>query len=212
MRLNVFAKKLTVLAFEMIKDSHENGSKVLDKLLYVGSDEGMDIDSDIEFDFRIFMERGPYNYTGGADNGAELDDEGDEKDPYLMISATLPDDFTNWSELYFDLLDVVRHELEHLKQGGINVRRGGDMEDDAYIRSAITTGLVPEKEYYKLEKEVDAMIQGLWLHAKKAKKPLIDVINRYLDAQLVIGKDKREVLDAWSKRLPALGVDKKYRF
>lgn len=211
-KMNPFAKKLTSIAFELIKDAYENGSKVLDKLIYVGPDEEMDIKSDIEFDFRIFMERGPYNYTGGADNADLPDEDGDYPDPYLMVSATLPDDFSNWSELYMDLLDVVRHELEHLRQGGPNVRKGGWMKDDSHIRAAINVGLVPEKEYYKLEKEVDAMIQGLWLHAKKAKKPLIDVINRYLDAQGVEGEDKKEVLDAWSKRLPALGVSKDQRF
>lgn len=211
-KMNPFAKKLTSIAFELIKDAYENGSKVVDQLLYVGPGEDMDIESDIEFDFRIFMERGPYNYTGGADNAEEPDEDGDYPDPYLMVSATLPDNFTNWSELYMDLLDVVRHELEHLRQGGPNVRKDGWMKDDSHIRAAINVGLVPEKEYYKLEKEVDAMIQGLWLHAKKAKKPLIDVINRYLDAQGVEEEDKKEVLDAWRKRLPALGVTKDQRF
>ena len=129
-----------------------------------------------------------------------------------MVSATLPDDFTNWSELYMDLLDVIRHELEHLKQGGPNVRKGGWMEDDSAVRGLIKVGLLPEKEYYKLEKEVDAMIQGLWAHAKKVKKPLLQVIDRYLSAQGVEGDDREEVLGAWRKRLPALGVPKDQRF
>ena len=211
-KLNPFARKLTSIAFEMVKDAYENGSKVLDKYIYVGPDEDADIESDMEFDFRIFMERGPYNYTGGADNADLPDDEGDYQDPYLMVSATLPDDFTNWSELYMDLLDVIRHELEHLKQGGPNVRKGGWMEDDSAVRGLIKVGLLPEKEYYKLEKEVDAMIQGLWAHAKKERKPLLQVMNRYLSAQGVEGDDREEVLGAWRKRLPALGVPKDQRF
>ena len=211
-KLNPFARKLTSIAFEMVKDAYENGSKVLDKYIYVGPDEDADIESDMEFDFRIFMERGPYNYTGGADNADLPDDEGDYQDPYLMVSATLPDDFTNWSELYMDLLDVIRHELEHLKQGGVNVRKGGWMEDDSAVRGLIKVGLLPEKEYYKLEKEVDAMIQGLWAHAKKERKPLLQVMNRYLSAQGVEGDDREEVLGAWRKRLPALGVSKDQRF
>lgn len=211
-KLNPFAKKLTTISFDLIKSAYENGSKVLDQYIYVGPDEDADIESDIEFDFRIFMERGPYNYTGGADNGDIPDEEGDYQDPYLMVSVTLPDDFTNWSELYMDLLDVIRHELEHLKQGGINVRQGGWMEDDSAVRGLIKVGLLPEKEYYKLEKEVDAMIQGLWAHAKKVKKPLLQVIDRYLSAQGVEGEDREEVLGAWRKRLPALGVPKDQRF
>ena len=211
-KLNPFAKKLTGIAFDLIKSAHEVGSKVLDKYLYVGPDEDADIESDMEFDFRIFMDRGDYNYTGGADNADEPDEEGDYQDPYLMVSATLPDDFTNWSELYMDLLDVTRHELEHLKQGGVNVRKGGWMEDDSAVRGLIKVGLLPEKEYYKLEKEVDAMIQGLWAHAKKVRKPLLQVIDRYLSAQDVTGEDRKEVLAAWSKRLPALGVTKDQRF
>ena len=211
-KLNPFAKKLTTITFDLIKSAYEVGNKVLDQYIYVGPDEDADIKSDMEFDFRIFMDRGPYNYTGGADNADIPDEEGDYQDPYLMVSATLPDDFTNWSELYMDLLDVIRHELEHLKQGGPNTRQGGWMEDDSAVRGLIKVGLLPEKEYYKLEKEVDAMIQGLWAHAKKVKKPLLQVIDRYLSAQGVEGEDREEVLGAWRKRLPALGVPKDQRF
>ena len=217
-KMNPFAKKITTIVFDLFKGAYESGQEIFDRTFYVGPEEEMDIQADLDFHLRLYMDRGPYNYTGGADSGEptpedyEREEDPDDNQPYIEVVVTLPDNFNNWSEFYMDLLDVIRHELEHLRQGGPNVRRGGHKENDDHIRAAIKAGLVPEKEYYKLDKEVDAMIQGLWAHAKKAKKPLISVMNRYLDAQGVEGGDREEVLDAWRKRLPALGVSKDQRF
>ena len=201
-RLNPISNKLSSIAFKIIKTAHEKG-KTIDHTLMIGPYEDADIQlDDLEFDLRIILRKGDYNYTGGADSGQVTED-----DPYVEIVVTLPEDYTNWSELSMHLKDLIRHEIEHLKQGGINVRRGGEMEDDALIRSLINIGNIPEKEYYKLPKEVDAMIQGLYLQAQKSKRPFMEVAKEYLESQGVSLKDQEEILSLWTKRLPALGIN-----
>ena len=55
------------------------------------------------------------------------------------------------------------------------------MKDDQLMRDLIDADLLPKSQYFKLEKEVDAMLQGLYFKAKKAKRPFKDVINDYLN-------------------------------
>ena len=209
-KLNPISNKLSSIVFKIIKNAHAKG-KTLDSTLMIGPYEDSDLQAgDLEFDLRIILRKGEYNYTGGANSGQDIGDG--EEDPYMEVVVTLPENYSNWEELSMHLKDLMRHEIEHLKQGGMNVRTGGEMEDDSLIRSLINIGNIPEKEYYKLEKEVDAMLQGLWMQAKKSRRPLIDVAKEYLESQKVSLKDQEEILSFWSKRLPALGVPKDQRF
>jgi hypothetical protein len=111
-----------------------------------------------------------------------------------------------WSTIYNDLIDVVRHEIEHLTQSGTNVIPSKEMADDQSIRQMINWGLLPQTEYFKLEKEVDAMLQGMYLKAKKSKTPFKDVINDYFEKVGLEGEDKQDVLNLWTKRLKALNL------
>jgi hypothetical protein len=111
-----------------------------------------------------------------------------------------------WSTIYNDLIDVVRHEIEHLTQSGVNVIPSKEMADDQSIRQMINWGLLPKAEYFKLEKEVDAMLQGMYLKAKKSKTPFKDVINDYFEKVGLEGEDKQNVLDLWTKRLKTLNL------
>jgi hypothetical protein len=126
-----------------------------------------------------------------------------------------------WSKISADVSDVIRHEIEHLTQAGDNVRgqqydekgnlvdKGKYMEDDIILRDLINKAKVlPKSDYYKLEKEVDAMLQGLYLKAKKTKKPFKDVIKNYLSiAPGIETKEDREIiLNLWRSRRGALSL------
>ncbi len=126
-----------------------------------------------------------------------------------------------WSKISADVSDVIRHEIEHLTQAGDNVRgqvyddegnlidKGKYMEDDIVIRDLINKAKVlPQSDYYKLEKEVDAMLQGLYLKAKKTKKPFKDVINNYLNIApgIETKEDKEIILNLWRSRRGALSL------
>jgi hypothetical protein len=126
-----------------------------------------------------------------------------------------------WSKISADVSDVIRHEIEHLTQAGDNVRgqvyddegnlidKGKYMDDDIMIRDMINKlKILPKSDYYKLEKEVDAMLQGLYLKAKKTKKPFADVINNYLDIApgIETKEDKEAILNLWRSRRKALSL------
>jgi hypothetical protein len=126
-----------------------------------------------------------------------------------------------WSKISADVSDVIRHEIEHLTQAGDNVRgqqydekgnlvdKGKYMDDDIMIRDMINKlKILPKSDYYKLEKEVDAMLQGLYLKAKKTKKPFADVIKNYLDIApgLETKEDREIILNLWRSRRGALSL------
>ena len=100
-----------------------------------------------------------------------------------------------------NLKDVVRHEIEHLTQGeGFQLKPGKFMEDDELYRKMIDSELLSKAEYFKLEKEIDANLQGMYFRAKKEKRPFRDVIDTYLDAQDITSKEKEEILNLWRTR------------
>jgi len=82
------------------------------------------------------------------------------------------------------------------------------MESDQLIRDLINAKLLSPAQYFKLEKEIDANLQGMYFRAKKEKRPFKDVIDSYLDAQDITSKQKEEILDLWRSRLSALSLPK----
>jgi transcription termination factor NusB len=160
---------------------------------------------------------GIYRVDGGADPTRKL--------PYLEVKFQVdPRDLPQkWEEIYMDLIDVVRHEIEHMTQQGPNVvastttyknKKGEEvtrfdskeMADDQLLRNLIKLKFLPKSEYFKLEQEVDAMLQGMYLKAKKSRTPFKDVINNYFDKARVSKKDREDILDLWKKRAKALSL------
>jgi cytidyltransferase-like protein len=111
-----------------------------------------------------------------------------------------------WSEISMNLKDVMRHEIEHITQNDELNYPSKFMEDDLIARIAINQKLLPRGEYFKLEKEIDANLQGMYFRAKKEKRPFIDVINDYLDAQSITPEQKEEVLNLWRPRASKLSL------
>jgi len=141
-----------------------------------------------------------YIVDGGVD---QLEDP-----PYMIITFQVdPRDLPQkWEDIYFDLIDVIRHELEHFTQEGINVIPSKEMNDDEILRGLIKMKLAPNTEYFKLEKEVDAMLQGMYLKAKKTRTPFKDVINDYFNKVGLRKQERQDILDVWSTRLRALNL------
>ena len=128
--------------------------------------------------------------------------------PYMELNFQVdPRDLPQaWSKIYEDLTDVVRHEIEHLTQMGLNVIDSKELPDDQMIRKMIDADLLPKAEYFKLESEIDAMLQGMYLKAKKTKTPFADVLHTYLDKQPISKEDKEVILDLWRSRRKALSL------
>jgi hypothetical protein len=82
------------------------------------------------------------------------------------------------------------------------------MDSDQLIRNLINAKMLPKSQYFKLEKEVDANLQGMYFRAKKEKRPFKDVINSYLDSQNISPKEKEEILNIWRSRISLLNLPK----
>lgn len=114
------------------------------------------------------------------------------------------------SEIAMDLRDTLRHEIEHLTQSGWNSIESKFIKSDQSLRQKIESGQLPAARYFTLPKEIDAMIQGLYTRAKKSRQPLKTTVDNYLNIWVRNGvlndKTKQQVLTAWNRRLPALGI------
>jgi hypothetical protein len=76
----------------------------------------------------------------------------------------------------------------------------------SFLEIMIDADLLPKSDYFKLEKEIDAMLQGLYFKAKKSRKPFLAVIDDYFDKQPVNQEERKEILGLWAKRAKALGL------
>ena len=151
----------------------------------------------------------------GADGRDEVynkkEDEWEDQTPFIIIDFAINPDWLpgEWSEVYMYLSDVMRHELEHITQDGINIgnyRKGKPDVDDTELRNFIELGLLPKYHYLLLPKEVDANLQGLRFEAKKRKVSMEETVNKYLDTQEYLTDETRaEVLDTWRRRAKKIG-------
>ncbi|MAZ31212.1 MAG: hypothetical protein CMP57_03855 [Flavobacteriales bacterium] len=206
------ASKLTKAIFNKWVKSYKGGNDAIyysDQIQERGLE--FDIDATIHIDkkfkgFKVIE-------TTGVD-ARDTDDEGDYQTPFINIDFGINPEWIpgEWSEVYFYLADVVRHEIEHITQGGAehgNYRNGKPSEDDDELRAYIKMGILPRAQYLMLPKEVDANLQGLRYEAKKRKEAMIDTVNRYLDTQQKGGTINDEerviVLDLWRRRAEKIG-------
>jgi hypothetical protein len=204
-RYDKLTNQISNILFRLFKDTHDKGNKDGKFELTVGPDDE-DIHSDqFTFDLEGIVEitDDEYFVDGGANEG--FDDRGNEITPLLSVKFKIPKN-PKWSTISMDLKDVVRHELEHLTQGGENERPGKYMEDDQLLRDLIDADVLPKSQYFKLEKEVDAMLQGLYFKAKKSRLPFKKVIDDYLDKVGLTPQEKEEILDFWRRRRKALSL------
>jgi len=160
----------------------------------------------LEFNVKATLIFTPNSESYKIDGGLEETEDGYtiyvdfEIDPKLLPKM--------WSEISMNLKDVVRHEIEHITQSNIETYPSKYMEDDQLIRDLINAELLSSAQYFKLEKEIDAQLQGMYFRAKKEKRPFIDVLNTYLDLQDITQKEKEEILDIWRTRAKALSLPK----
>ena len=195
---------LSSAIFKVFKNAYDKGKEVKDTFR-IGPEPDADYEHSLEFDLNIYMKlsKDRYSVDGGANAGYDRD--GDEIQPLINVVFELPKNI-DWKEVSFDIKDVVRHEIEHLTQDGENLKQGKYIPDDQDLRDLIDNGLLDKDNYYKLPKEVDAMIQGMYFKAKKSKTPFKDVVNKYFDRAKVTTKERPIIKSLWNKRLSALGI------
>jgi len=155
------------------------------------------------------------------DNNAKYKDSGVAKPfvpevelKFIINGTELPE---MWENISMDLRNIIRHEISHLMQAGPNVKAGKEMKSDKDKRKELESGKKPwwkiwrkklgTPEYYKLEKEIDANLEGLYLKAKKSRQPLGKVIDDYLEFKLKLSpKDREDIKNLWRERAPKINI------
>jgi hypothetical protein len=197
-RYDKITNDISSAIFNHWKQDYENE---VDASRYNQTFETDDLSIDVDANISFIPGLGKLSIDGGADAETGYLEVRFEVDP-----EKLPD---FWSEISMNLKDVIRHEIEHLTHGeGYNENPGKLMSDDQFIRDMINAEMLPKAAYFKLEKEIDANLQGMYLRAKKEKRSFGDVIDTYLDAQDITSEEKKEILDIWRGRLKALNLPK----
>jgi hypothetical protein len=163
---------------------------------------------DVEFDIEgtLVLTPGTGKMEVLESTGAGFDDDGDFIIVDIAIDPELLPDF--WEEISMTLKDLFRHEIEHLthNRGGVSTNPSKIMRGDLAKRDKIRAGEKPIADYFKLKKEVDANLQGMYFRAKKEKLPFKVVVDRYLNAQDITPEQREEILSIWRNRMPALGI------
>lgn len=116
--------------------------------------------------------------------------------------------------------DAVRHEIEHLTQGGENKKPFRPMPTRSKIRNRISVEKGNAYKYYILRDEIPAMCHGMYRKAKVEKITLDAAFDIYLnyivEEDIISNQEKELVLKKWFeyslKHLPAAQYSKKYDF
>ena len=179
-------------------DSGEDGVQFKQKYQALGGE------FDVEATLELTFETGKMEVLDTT--GAGTDKLGD----FIRIGIDIDEEMLpeGWEEISMTLKDIVRHEIEHLTHniGSSTSNPNKGMEDDLEKRDWIKARKSRRNQYFHLEKEIDANLQGLLFRAKKERKPFADVVNTYLDSQELGPRQKQKILKLWRDRMPALGI------
>lgn len=127
----------------------------------------------------------------------------------IWVEYNIDNNYKDLEYIYSELVDVVRHEIEHITQRGFNEKMGKGINFNKKRRDQIESGELPIYKYYLLKDEVDANIQGLWMKSKVLKKDFQIVIDRYLSQiskKWGITKEQKKIIyNKWKKRISEIG-------
>src|SRR5210317_2155517 len=211
-RYNVPVKELAKKIFTSWKDQYDgkegtfsyadNGASLTSK---TGNTFYFDLDANL-----TVKETPEGIYSVNEPTGVDPDVDPDTGDPTFDINLQVdPRDLPRkWPTIYFHLIDIVRHEIEHLTHFGPDALDVKRLPDDKILRLLIDKGMLAKADYFKFPAEVDAMLQGMALKAKKKREPFTKTLNDYLDLQDLTPEDKKDILNLWRKRAPALSLPK----
>jgi hypothetical protein len=173
-RYDSISRQLAKLTLNNWKEEFTKGKK---EIKYIDRITPEEYPTDLEFIYNglaIFTpQEGNYNHNGYAIPRGTT--------PKIGVEFFIPEDMIpqGWEEIYMDLIITLRHEIEHLTQSGANVKPGKEIYSDTKLRNLINTkGDVVR--YILLPKEVDSNIQGLYLKAKKGRRPYNEVVDEWI--------------------------------
>lgn len=221
---DVLASKLNRKCFEDIK-AH------FDSILDYVDEEGFSLGTIFEYPFEFprtgwgkkeLPEKGfsvtleISDYTGHAttneygfgvnglavNNGIQLDFVVNDLDYFL--------DNVDWQEVYRDLLQIIRHELEHLAQfyreDGIPIHYYDADQDyekresSAYERQAHSLGFDKHVLYAtELSSEIEAELKSMYFISKKTKEPVVAIATKKLKQMNISDRGIAYILKKWGE-------------
>lgn len=126
---------------------------------------------------------------------AEQDPDSPEIDLVIYLSPEAEP--SKYQDLNFKVVDVIRHELEHLLQKGVNKKVGHIVKTSKKVRDKAQDNY----RYFLLPDEIPAMVAGMHASAVKKRVPIDSEFNSYLRPFVssgVISKPEfEEVMQTW---------------
>jgi|DEB0MinimDraft_4_1074332.scaffolds.fasta_scaffold132994_1 hypothetical protein len=126
---------------------------------------------------------------GVASSGGYQIVPGEPEISYISVSISLPKPFNrkHLSKLYDELLEIMRHEIEHAQQDPERIDAISDFADDPFGSKQSMLN------YFGSPEEVAGWVTGWMKKAKQKRKPLKKVIQHQLD--LIKDQAKWEGMD-----------------
>jgi len=199
-RYDSISRQLASYTLKGWKDDFEHNEPTGRVEFAVGPDGDLEYE-DLKFSYKgvaVFAGIQTYSYNGSAKLIS-----GEIKITYSIPKSMLPQ---GWEKIYMDLISVIRHEIEHLTQGGTNVKPGKEILDLPLRRLVIK---YPDTlRYILLPSEKDANVQGLYLKAKKSRRPYAEVVDEYIrDVLKITNKNDVDILKGmYDKRAKELNL------
>jgi hypothetical protein len=199
--------------FKTGEDRPEIADTELFNEIYFEEVENATIPLDFYLSLRVQWVEGLNDLRYGGDAYNETAEDADDLTPPLIeVRFELdPAEYPKvLSDIAMQLRDILRHEIEHTTQSGWNTKRGKYLPSDMSIRNKIQSGKIPAYRYFMLDKEIPAMLQGLYLKAKKSRTPFKSVVDEFLNAWVVTKhitvSQRNQILNTWRSYLPKLGI------
>lgn len=159
-------------------------------------------DEPLEFTFYVaILRKEKINELGYFVDGS-VDNSGDDDNILISLAIDPTKEPMIYSNMLGNIKDVLRHEIEHLTQSGINKIEGRERPTSNSIRARINKTKNQKYKYFLLRDEIPAMVKGLITLSKYKHEPLQKVFSDYLDQfinQNLISQEQKDlIISTWS--------------
>jgi len=163
--------------------------------------EVLNLDVPLHFYFGLQTKHGELYVNGDAYNPTEASSK---QIPYIELTIQTQNKKESRSLIAMKIRNSIRHEIEHLTQSGLNTLPGKYLPDDQTQRTQAT-----RKDYLLLDKEIPAMLKGLYFQATKERVPFNQLLDEYLDETYLLKREIDQVKSIWINKAKELNLWKK---
>ena len=160
--------------------------------------EVLNLDLPLHFYFGLQTKHGELYVNGDAYNPTEASSK---QIPYIELTIQTQNKKESRSLIAMKIRNSIRHEIEHLTQSGLNTLPGKYLPDDQTQRTQAT-----RKDYLLLDKEIPAMLKGLYFQATKQRIPFNQLLDEYLDETYLLEREIDEVKLVWINKAKELNL------